>query len=73
MTRKPGDRPTRVALARLRDWPGAERFLSERHEAAGAAPTCEGGHGMPHAFTGWPRIGAEALPIVARHAETDYP
>src|SRR3954466_4430333 len=37
MTRKPGDRPACVALARLRDWPGAERLSSERRHAAGAA------------------------------------
>lgn len=73
MTREPGDRPSRVALAGLKDWPGAERFLSERHEAAGAASTCTGGRCMPLACRGWPRISAEVPPSLARHAETKLP
>ncbi|RED16981.1 hypothetical protein DFR46_2015 [Parasphingopyxis lamellibrachiae] len=71
MTREPGDRPTRVALAGLKDWSGAERFLSERHEAAGAVSTCANGRGMPPAFAERPRICVEVPPHRAQHAETE--
>lgn len=72
MTREPGDRPMRVALAGLKDWSGAERFLSERHEAAGAVSTCADGRGMPPNCLGRPRICVEAPPHRAQHAETEY-
>lgn len=71
MTREPGDRPTRVALAGLKDWSGAERFLSERHEAAGAASICADGRGMPLICTDRPRICVEVPPHRAQHAETE--